>query len=393
MSAARRRRAIRKVYCAERYEIDLSKLTLKDCIFSLAVLHANRSSKMYRIAEAGTFQPPLSPLPEFDTFILKHLYERGIIGVDPNASEDCFVFDQHGKPTQFYTGSVKWLLRDSDALFFANGLENLISRATFPSDWVTSVETLASEIACFECLGFSHMLVHENPQLRWPQPSEWKTVLLRAVKVLPICQILPLIVTAANQTLGGALNSNESGRFYGGLWLEKLDALVEQVRTQEIVPRSCNRVPQCPRSVVSVIFYDKLLRGKDDGFYKLPNSFHLKPERPVVPPIPLNKGRVRRAIELSPQVANEVTGECDSASEESAPSPLLVFLAGLSARDRAQIAAVMLIGRGDESPANFDEIVWNWTRPLDWTQSEYLAEKKHLRKWLEAGLKAILEIA
>jgi hypothetical protein len=155
---------------------------------------------------------------------------------------------------------------------------------------------------------------------------------------------------------------------------------------------SCSRYPQCPRSTVSVAFYETLLRAGDDGFTKLPASFRLTEEKMIVPPadyVPLNEPLIVRAIELSKQSEALPKSGLSPFGSVAPPSRLLVFLAGLSASDRAQIAAVMLIGRGDEAADDFDDVVREWTRPLDWSQSEYLAGKKRLWKFLETGLEAL----
>ena len=102
--------------------------------------------------------------------------------------------------------------------------------------------------------------------------------------------------------------------------------------------------------------------------------------------IPLNKKVILDTIELLRQEENNALPQAGAAPARPPSRRLLAFIAGLSALDRAQVAAVMLIGRQDEEPEDFDNVVKDWNCPLDSTQPEYLVGKKHLRRFLEAGL-------
>lgn len=103
----------------------------------------------------------------------------------------------------------------------------------------------------------------------------------------------------------------------------------------------------------------------------------------------------RRTFPASPTSPLKVTiiSEAVELSKQGQQRPLLSYLAGLSAADRAQVAAVMLIGREDEDPSNFEDIVRRWTRPLDGLQPEYLAGKRRLWQFLEKGLEELTRTA
>src|SRR3954470_10049436 len=108
--------------------------------------------------------------------------------------------------------------------------------------------------------------------------------------------------------------------------MAKVNAMVGRVRETGAHVEACTRYPQCPRSMVSVVFYETLLRAGDDGFTKLPASFHLTEEQPTKPPpdpVPLRESLIVRVIELSKRTESKPQSALLSAGSVAPPSALL----------------------------------------------------------------------
>jgi hypothetical protein len=90
---ATRRRAIRKTLRFRPTTLKITAFTLKDTVYSLAVLRASRFAGSRRISPLGSLPTPISPWTEYDQQIIMHLYDRGIVAVDPNSNEKAFAFD------------------------------------------------------------------------------------------------------------------------------------------------------------------------------------------------------------------------------------------------------------------------------------------------------------
>jgi hypothetical protein len=288
-----------------------------------------------------------------------------------------------GAPPKFYGNTVRWRIIDPNPVGFARGLEERIIAGRSPSAWCPEVTDMSNEIARNECRGYlQSLLMHSF--LFWDISVEWPAAFSLALEAYPVAQVQSLIFNAAKETVA---TRSEADRDKEGLkFLSNFETLLAQARIDSKAPASVER--QTPRSPISFVFYDLVFRARDSGFTKLPGTFRFIEDKPQPKPVetpkyrvPLNKKVILDAIEH----AERFETNADPSRVSSLWRRLLAVLAGLSAADRAQVAVVMLIGRGDDGPENFDETVAKWTRPLDSMQPEYLAGKT-LARFLRVGL-------
>lgn len=391
-ATAARRRAIQREYHVEPAETNVSAMTLKDAVFSLAVLRASRFTGAQLIGAADAFTIPLSPHPQLDREILVYLYGRKLFNVDPASEESSFDFDERGTPRWYYPLKVRWLLRDPHPSQFIKRLESLFGRRTYPASWNADLATVSKQIAVYECLD---VLTRGGGGLRFELPGGWADSIADAFDICSVSQVQPLILRVLREFHRSRMSAGMTAKELGEEIIASVMELVRRVRVGRENAESVPRYSDCPRSAISFVLYDVLLRTGDGGFTSPPGSFRLPQENapPLAgshrPPVMLNAKMIHRVIELSKREQDDSASAFIRNGEPATRSPLLVYLAGLSAADRAQVAAVMLIGRGDERAEEFAEVVREWTQPLEWTQAEYLAGKRALWKFLESGLEAL----
>jgi hypothetical protein len=267
-----RRRAIRRRYWTQPIALDTSKMTLRDAVYSLAVLRASSFKGARRLTSSRSFRPRLSPSSTFDRDILIHLYGRKIISIDPNSDEKSFDFNAKGEAEWYYPVNVCWRWRDLDPSQFAKNVEALIGRKAFPADWIADVTSLSQDIARYECVGLFQSLDNHH-QLRWELPKDWESVLARGLESCSVSQIQPVIIAALKATCDEIEWTRRTPQLCGKTWVAKVKTQLDQIRREQKPGGLTARYSDCPRSAISVVFYDTLLHAGDDGFTKLPELF------------------------------------------------------------------------------------------------------------------------
>lgn len=393
-AASARRLAIQRTYRDEPAEINVSAMTLRDAVYSLAVLLASPVGDSQRIGEADGFRVRLSPHRDYDEEILHYLFRRRIIGIDPESDASAFQFDERGNPHQYFPLRVGWLLRDLQPARFAERLKALTQQQNYPPSWNAELESLSPEVAEFECLDFLLMARQFNG-LQFQRSDDWSALIKDALEAYSVSELQPMILLALKEVYQSKVTAGMSAKAQGVAISTSFCGLLDRAMTGKTKIEPASRSQRCPRSAISLALYEILLKSGDKGFTGLPRMLRL-PEIDLASPLiqshkatTLNDVIIRQAIELSKR--ESVDSSSGFVRHVAAPtrSPLLVYLAGLSAADRAQVAAVMLIGRGDEVAEDFARVVGKWTLPLEWGQVEYLAGKRGLWKFLEAGLREL----
>lgn len=212
-----------------------------------------------------------------DIEILKKLYERKIIIVDPKSNIDSFVINEESN--SFFINKVRWIINVSLNGNNRSELDEIYNKIYhelkngIKSEWEEELLEILFEIPKEEILQYIYMKAKE---LNVSFTAEIKTrkivtQLLQEFSVSEIYYFVNKSVDDAHLFYSKGLSNGK--KHAANTIPNKMLSLGEKALNEKWITYKYNRDSRVPRSSISKVFYDYFLQEEDSGFYKAPGKY------------------------------------------------------------------------------------------------------------------------
>lgn len=213
----------------------------------------------------------LSPTRTMDIEILNCLYTKNIILVNPNSKIKAFCFEDDKISNEFYWCEVSWIvnissdeekrlsLYDCYRVIYDDLLKNT------PTNGKDLVHSFTYTLAFSEVLQY---LEYKCEELGFAYELKQKTyvIIYQILKNFSVSEIYNFVDEAIEEDYIFYSNTKRDKKYYGESIPIRMIELAENAIFNEIVISKNKRKDKLPRSYLSKVFYDLILRGNDEGF-------------------------------------------------------------------------------------------------------------------------------
>jgi hypothetical protein len=256
----------------------LDKINLEDAVYLDAAFRASQSEYFLFICPlANTLrfgsQHPVTPGSLFTTDLIKHLRDRGIIGVAPESDHEAFDWNTNDAPVSYIFEKVIWQIAPVIG-FDSSAIELLES--TFRELGAESriqILPLWRKIALHECLEFLKLQM-SNHGLPFKPGPKTQMVIEDGLTTYSVSQLYNQIHRATKDAAAyymeksSTITVSQAANSVVG----RIQNLIQYARVQKWDITPFRRNFNCPRSEISRVLFDAVLKIGDAGFDELPRE-------------------------------------------------------------------------------------------------------------------------
>lgn len=220
----------------------------------------------------------LSPTSTMDIEILNCLYSKNIILVNPKSKIRAFCFESDKISDEFYWCEVSWIvnissdegkrlsLYDCYRVIYDDLLKNT------PANGKDLVHNFTYTLAFSEVLQY---LQFKCEELGFAYDLKRKTyaIIYQILKNFSVSEIYNFVDQAIEEDYIYYSNTKRDKKYYGESIPIRMIELAENAIFNEIAVSKNKRKESLPRSYISKVFYDLILRGNDEGFIESLDSY------------------------------------------------------------------------------------------------------------------------
>ena len=253
--------------------LELSAVSLENSVYLLSFIRllASESLTIYAPLEFSTQQ--LSPDDGYDIEIINQLFQEGLIVIHSTSSPNAFIWED-GEPQRFYTKKVIWSLFTGDYVektqAAISNLEKAFRTHEWPASWHLDWLPLCKKIALYECLEYLK-LVLEDHSLPFNPGEKTKTVISNLLENYSVGQIYNLIWGAGRDAAAFYMREKVPKTHAANTVVGALQRKGDHARAEGWELKIYRRDRRCPQSMISHVFFDRVLQIGDRGFDHAPS--------------------------------------------------------------------------------------------------------------------------
>ncbi|WP_319784183.1 hypothetical protein [Oceanisphaera sp. IT1-181] len=227
------------------------------------------------ISKSGLF----TPTKKMDIDLIMELYSLKIIIIDPNSKVDAFIESEEGGLDSFYISKIQWIpnvfLGREERLELSEIYNKLYDELKdgVQSYWESEVHSLLFTIAREEVLQYIYVKADE---LNVEFSAELKTreIVNQLLNIFSVAEVYYFAHKAVESAhLFYHKGFAKSKKHAANTIPNKMLSLAERAVSERWVKNEFSRDSRAPRSHISKILYDFLLKDENAGFSKAPGKY------------------------------------------------------------------------------------------------------------------------
>ena len=258
------------LYSEQNQERDIATLSFEEKVYIGAVLRGGIDEDYNIIKPFSQFHTPIAPTPMFSKEITDMLYQNNILRVSPETDLECFAdIDIEKRRYTFYTNKVYWYLNlKSPYLEKVTLIDFLVN----PLEEANAYEAycLWRKIALNECLEYLLYSIKEMFNITYKVGDKTNGVLNDLLNEYSVGQIYYLIYNATNKALRFKEENCVGNSHAANSIIGYMQSLGERAQNNHWVLNNYSRVKDCPQSLVSKFFFERILKINEMGFTQKP---------------------------------------------------------------------------------------------------------------------------
>lgn len=259
------------LYSGENQERDIDTLSFEERIYIGAVLREGIDEEYNIIKPFKQFRMPIAPTPMLSREITNILYKNNIIRIYPETDLECFTdIDIEKKTYSFYTNEVYWQLNlKSTYLDKVTLIDSLIN----PFEEINIYEAYCQwrKIALNECLEYLLYNIEAMFGITYKVGDKTTGVLNDLLNEYSVGQIYYLIYNATNKALRFKEENCVGNNHAANSIIGYMQSLGERAQNNHWDLNNYSRVKDCPQSLVSKFFFERILKINELGFTQKPH--------------------------------------------------------------------------------------------------------------------------
>lgn len=273
--ANRRKEIIAESYCLQSFKpIPYKNLTFTQKLLLLTLFRMQTDEDFNHILSLNdpSRMTPFTPSTSMDQEFIRSLYSSSVILVDPLSNTTAFCEDNPAK--SFYLNNVQWIVNisiDNEDRSELNEVYNKIYyelRENIEPEWEEDLFTLIMRISTEEVLQYLRVKTEEL-NVTFTAEKKTKEITEQLLIDFSVSEIYYFVKKSVEDahifySKGSATSKKHAGNIIPG----KMLSLGERALDEQWDTYKYNRDSRAPRSYLSQIVFDFLLKSEDAGFNK-----------------------------------------------------------------------------------------------------------------------------
>lgn len=278
LSKKKKRELIRGKYDLSKKPVKYKNLSYRTKIYLMAIFRVLTDEEFEVIIplEDNKNERGLSPTNSMDIEILSCLHEKNILLVNPKSKIKAFYIENNRICKDFYWVSVSWVVNVS---FGEENRMRLNECFRAISDELLQIPPRDNQIYSFTyTLTFYEVL--QYLQYKWEvlgfeYNNRGKTVeiIYRILNNFSVSEIYNFVDQAVEEDFLYYSNIERNKKHYGNLTSIRMLEIAENAILNKLTIPKRKRKDSMPRSALSIVFYDLIHKGNDEGFTESPKAY------------------------------------------------------------------------------------------------------------------------
>lgn len=255
----------------ESNKIELDNLSFEEKVYLGAFLREGISEDYNYIKPIESFINPLAPTKDFTKEIIEILIEKEFIVIHPDSDTDCFnSIDYDTGRYSYYFYKVKWALN-----IYQEGVNKipLIESLIMPTDINNSEEAylLWKKISLYEVLEYFIYSVNNVLDVEYGIGEKTTSIFNDLLNDFSVSQIYTIIYRSVNNALRFRVEKDVSTKHAANTIIGSAQSFAERAKINGWNIQKYHRVKECPESVLSRFFFERILSIGYAGFDEKPH--------------------------------------------------------------------------------------------------------------------------
>lgn len=266
--AEQRQRMVAKHYEVQMHTHTLSDLTLRDAVFLITLMRHVGEEDAITMRPLHSEYGCATPSHTMTEEMVRHVYKRGLIAVDPRSSPDAFGWTDAGVPATLYPFRAHWTLTTNPSLIPAIAYA-LRERQWIPT-WHDEVVELWHQIALHECIAY---LTHALAEHHLPFTPGVKTMHLfqDILTRYTVSQVYSFIWRAAKDAAAFYVREQVTRLHAANTVISGIQYRAERAYANGWDVTGYRRHRDLPASTLSQVWFNRVLLVGDNGITTLPS--------------------------------------------------------------------------------------------------------------------------
>ncbi len=244
--------------------INAADLTLKQAVSLISLIKCyGISVNKYGMPSGLTKKSsaPFSPSGNYGEEALSCLIDAGLLHISENTHPKSYSLQAN--PIEISL-SAQWRLPKSITTELIINIENLIINNNWPIPWYEQVSELASDLAFSECREFYEFCANER---RFSNANEnsISALIRNLLEDFSTGQCFRIIYSGAQYAADFLVKQAATPQHAANYMVGACERWADKARAENWVVTAFRRNLNCPRSMMSHVLYDFILKSSDDG--------------------------------------------------------------------------------------------------------------------------------
>lgn len=270
-----KRNKINEVYSETNEPVEFSQLTFRDKIYLGALLRTALSEDMEKIIPLNEIEIDLAPTSKYEYRIIKYLIDKRLIVVNPNSKIEAFVDTNEEEKIKFpyfyyiYEVIYNVNIGSEDNKKFI--LSSIMNPAELKDSDKEEALDIWKEIALQECLQY---FKYEMENVRFDFNVGDKTIatFVDLLKSFSVSQIYGIIYKSVANATKYYQESSISRLQAANSVIGGCQRYAERAKLNNWELSRYSRIKDLPQSIISEIFFNRILGIGDLGFNNMPTE-------------------------------------------------------------------------------------------------------------------------
>jgi len=267
----------RKNYQIPHGPFKVADLTLKQTVSLLSLLRCYGSAETpngLSLSPSKKSSARLAPSGDFTEEILTNLIDAGLLQIYEQSNSKNFSFLANQLAI---SSAAQWHLPKTVSSELINDIEARITHGNWPVRWYEQLLALVFDLAFAECKEFYVFCASER---RFPNENEHgiDALIRNLLEDFSVGQCFRIIHSGAQYAADFLVKQSATERQAAKYMIGACERWADKARAQNWVVNAFRRNLNCPRSMVSYVLYDFILKASDEGLntpvalIRLPNN-------------------------------------------------------------------------------------------------------------------------
>jgi hypothetical protein len=248
--------------------IKATDLTLEQAVALLSLLNGYSYQNFGNCLRVGPALPPTTPFApsgDYGEHLIVHLIEVGLLRHNPQSTLPFNFSVRDGMCREQLSNLVG--LSNAVTPRFLEELESLITGRNWPLPWFEDVNIVAMNLAVAECKEFYDFCASKRA---FPSIASQliEAVIFNILEDFSPGQCMRIIQSCAQYASDFLVKHSATPKMAANYMLEACQRFVDKARKENWSLQSLTRNVNCPRSMMSIMWYDHILQVSDQGLSK-----------------------------------------------------------------------------------------------------------------------------